>query len=86
MNGSRSAWLDNAKGLLMILVIWGHLMEQMIAVSPLAAGTYGAIYLFHMPAFALVSGMVSGGDLNRQTILHLARKVLLPPDCSRPLP
>lgn len=74
----RSAWLDNAKGLLIILVIWGHLIEQTASVGIVSGGAYGAIYLFHMPAFALISGMVSRPVLDRQTLIQIVRRLLFP--------
>lgn len=54
----RDALLDNAKFLLIVLVFVGH------AISPatdtrLADAVYFWIYLFHMPAFALICGYLS---------------------------
>ena len=78
MNDERSPWLDNAKGVLILLVIWGHLIEQAASITPVIAVTYGAIYLFHMPAFVLISGMVSSAELDKQALERIVRKLLLP--------
>lgn len=48
---------DNFKLLLIILVVIGHLMKPHIDYSRTARGVYWFIYLFHMPAFIMVSGM-----------------------------
>lgn len=78
MDGGRSQWLDNAKGVLMILVIWGHLIERLALTNAIGAWAYGAIYLFHIPAFAMVSGMVSRAELGWRRGAGLARKLLVP--------
>lgn len=49
---------DNAKGILILLVVFGHMLyayqnDQMIRLI------VGAIYSFHMPAFAFASGYLS---------------------------
>ncbi len=78
MNDQRSSWLDNAKGVLILVVIWGHLIEQAAPTSPIIAGTYGAIYLFHMPAIVLISGMVTRAELDKRALEHIGRKLLFP--------
>ncbi len=78
MRGSRFALLDNAKALLIILVIFGHLIEPALGVNPAASAAYGAIYQFHMPAFALISGMLSDRGLDRAALARLGRKLLVP--------
>jgi fucose 4-O-acetylase-like acetyltransferase len=78
MPGPRLPLLDIGKGILIILVIWGHLIEQAVGQSQLAAAIYGAIYLFHIPAFALISGMVSDARLDGGIAAKLVRKLLVP--------
>ncbi|SDK52417.1 Fucose 4-O-acetylase [Cryobacterium psychrotolerans] len=53
----RDPFLDNAKGLLIVLVVLGHLLET-IPIDA-ADALYKWIYAFHMPAFVLVSGYLS---------------------------
>lgn len=55
----RVALFDNARGLLIILVAVGHALEPFLPSSALARGLYSAIYLFHIPAFAFLSGQLS---------------------------
>lgn len=67
----RNHRLDNFKGLLIFLVLFGHLLE-------LFAGSgrkflYVLIYTFHMPAFAFSTGYFAKNDLPRA-----ARDLLLP--------
>ncbi|MDA8371264.1 MAG: acyltransferase family protein [Nocardiopsaceae bacterium] len=54
----RDALLDNAKFLLIILVVIGHAIEP-VTDTRLANAVYFWIYLFHMPAFVLISGYLS---------------------------
>lgn len=64
MQSGRSLRLDNAKGALIILVVLGHFLWQYredAGVSTLVL----ALYVFHMPAFVLISGYLSGVDLVR---------------------
>ncbi len=70
--------LDNARFVLIALVVIGHLLEQLADSGPVAAALYRWIYLFHMPAFVMVSGAVSKADLTRRRISALATCVLLP--------
>jgi fucose 4-O-acetylase-like acetyltransferase len=70
--------LDHARLVLIALVVIGHLMEQLADSGPFAAALYRWIYLFHMPAFVLVSGAVSKADLTRRRAFALATCVLLP--------
>ncbi|WP_017538391.1 acyltransferase family protein [Nocardiopsis halophila] len=54
----RDALLDNAKFLLIVLVVAGHAIEP-TTESRIAEAVYFWVYLFHMPAFVLISGYLS---------------------------
>lgn len=57
---SRMALVDNAKFLLMVLVVWQHIpnfADSMFHVNLPGGGLATAVW-FHMPAFAVLSGMV----------------------------
>lgn len=68
----RSARLDNIKGLMIFLVVLGHVLELL---PPQAwTGLYVAIYLVHMPVFVFVSGYLTSlrrtpGELVRELAL-----------------
>ena len=56
----RDFLFDNIKGLLLILVIFGHSLESIIYRSNgIAKYIYTAIYIFHMPVFVFISGYFS---------------------------
>ncbi|MFC7623402.1 acyltransferase family protein [Microlunatus sp. GCM10028923] len=54
----RDASLDNAKAILIVLVVLGHVIED-VPKDDAAEWLYRVIYLFHMPAFALITGYLS---------------------------
>jgi len=68
----RDTGLDSLKGILIILVVFGHMIEPMYNEWPFNA-VYTSIYSFHMPLFVLVSGYVFSLDSN---IKKLKRGVL----------
>lgn len=70
--------LENAKFILIFLVVLGHSIEATIFVSPELKSLYSTIYSFHMPTFILISGMLSKNELNRAGIKTLAKRLLLP--------
>ncbi|HEY2452023.1 MAG TPA: acyltransferase family protein [Scandinavium sp.] len=56
----RDTKIDNIKGGLMILVIFGHMIEPLIKTNPTLSNVYDFIYLFHIPAFVFLSGCLVG--------------------------
>ncbi|MFI6577174.1 acyltransferase family protein [Nocardiopsis sp. NPDC050513] len=55
----RDARLDNAKFILVALVVVGHAVEPLAGEYTPAGALYYWIYFFHMPAFILISGYLS---------------------------
>lgn len=53
----REAQYCNMKLLLIFLVIYGHLIEPQINQNMIISIQYRSIYLFHIPAFAFLSGL-----------------------------
>ena len=81
---ARRTELDRAKGLAIILVVFGHLVAR---EDPAGVAWYGplrmAVYLFHMPFFLYLSGFVtvlSGADRAAPAALARRRapRLLLP--------
>lgn len=54
----RDARLDNAKFILIALVVVGHAIEPLSDYGP-ASALYYWVYFFHMPAFIMISGYLS---------------------------
>ena len=56
---ARDNRIDSLKGLLIILVILGHVITTLDNVNPLNHAVMGGIYVFHMPLFILISGYLT---------------------------
>lgn len=68
----RIALFDNIKGLLIILVVVGHVAHPVHNDNPTISCLFDVIYLFHMPLFVFVSGLFAkraGGEANVNRIL-----------------
>ena len=56
---ARDIRIDTLKGLLIILVILGHVITTMDNISTANHSIMGLIYIFHMPLFILLSGYLT---------------------------
>ncbi|WP_228027665.1 acyltransferase family protein [Bacillus fonticola] len=74
----RDAYFDNAKFLLIVLVVFGHFIQTSIADLEEAAILYKVIYTFHMPAFVLLSGFFTKGFDKPGYVKNIAQKLILP--------
>ena len=55
----RVEWLDSLKGILIILVVVGHFLLPVWDMGGMITDVYQLIYLFHMPLFVFVSGLLA---------------------------
>ncbi|NJR18130.1 MAG: acyltransferase family protein [Calothrix sp. CSU_2_0] len=74
----RNQFLDYTKGILMLLVVYGHAI-QYIAYNGNGEGffqdpIFKAIYIFHMPLFMAISGFVSFSSIQKSTFLTVVNK------------
>ena len=69
--------MDNARLALITLVVFGHCLEPLRGVSSLDT-LYRLIYLFHMPAFAFLSGAVARAEVDLKLLKRIAFQLLLP--------
>lgn len=74
----RDSRIDNAKGVLIILVVLGHLIWPVPNKDSGADTLYFFIYFFHMPMFALISGYLSRAETGRAAVVKNARLLLAP--------
>ncbi|MBM7663065.1 fucose 4-O-acetylase-like acetyltransferase [Bacillus mesophilus] len=75
---SRDAYYDNAKFLLIFLVVFGHLIQSYIEESKVILTLYHTIYVFHMPAFILISGFFAKGFKQTGYLQKVAKKLIIP--------
>ncbi|WP_373894031.1 acyltransferase family protein [Virgibacillus natechei] len=74
----RNPFFDNARILLIFLVVFGHMIQPFIDGSRGMNTLYMWIYTFHMPAFILLAGFFAKGFGNKEYIINLAKKLLMP--------
>lgn len=74
----RDHYFDNAKFILIFLVVFGHFIRPFIDDSAFIDSLYKLIYTFHMPAFILISGYFAKGFKEKGYILKITKKILLP--------
>ena len=71
MEKERDYLFDNIKGLLILLVVFGHMIESFVFKKSTSINViYYAIYTFHMPVFIFISGYFSKKN-NKRRILEL---------------
>ncbi len=71
MEQRRLILLDNLRGVLVILVVLGHVLERFL--TPKLQPLYFAIYSFHVPALAFLSGLCF-----RRGKPHVWKRLVLP--------
>lgn len=69
---------ENVRGILIILVVMGHALEPLLGREPLAKALYSGLYLFHIPAFAFLSGHLSRADSGPRALGAIAWGQLAP--------
>ncbi len=75
----RDPFFDNAKFLLIVLVMAGHSWSPLQDSIPAVKAVYSVVYLLHMPAFILICGYFSRGFTGTpRQIRALLTRVLLP--------
>ncbi|MBL4950698.1 acyltransferase family protein [Neobacillus sp. YIM B02564] len=74
----RVFYFDNAKFILIFLVVFGHVISPIKDNDNVLFAFYSAIFLFHMPAFILISGYFSKGFKKIGYLLKTVKKMLLP--------
>jgi fucose 4-O-acetylase-like acetyltransferase len=74
----RDPWFDNAKMLLVTLVVVGH-MWALLPQNPTRGWLYDFLYLWHMPAFVIVTGHLSRSfTWSRDNLVRLVTTVAVP--------
>ncbi|WP_099223653.1 acyltransferase family protein [Listeria costaricensis] len=74
----RDYYFDNAKFILIFLVVFGHLLQTFIAEYENVRILYLYIYTFHMPAFILMSGYFAKGFRKKGYLSKTIKKLILP--------
>lgn len=73
----RDTYFDNAKAILIVLIVFGHSLESFLNFK-VAKAVYYFLYLFHIPCFVLISGFFSKRISSINDIGKLFSRVLVP--------
>ena len=71
--GQRSAFFDNLKYVLIVLVVVGHAANLFVNTFPIYSQLFFFIYLFHMPAFIFVTGLFAQSRLTADGGFRIGR-------------
>jgi len=74
----RDYYFDNAKCVLMLLVVFGHFLRPYIDNVLWVHSLYIWIFFFHMPAFIFISGYFAKNFHQRGYFKKITKKLLLP--------
>jgi fucose 4-O-acetylase-like acetyltransferase len=74
----RVFYFDNARCILIFLVVFGHVISPLKGEDDFLLALYSVIFLFHMPAFILISGYFSKGYNKKGYLMKTVKKILLP--------
>src|SRR5699024_981673 len=74
----RNAYFDNAKVLLIFLVVFGQMIHLLTGESIGIVTFFWWIYTFNMPALIFLAGFLAKASENKQYFLKLAKKLLFP--------
>lgn len=81
----RDYWFDNAKAVLILLVVIAHLAEDLVTYTAFPGGDpkwlttlYRSIYIFHMPAFLVVSGRFARKRVDSNDWPAMINKLVVP--------
>jgi len=82
MNHTRTDWVDYAKGIGIILVVYGHLLSSGyhagLAIPPhFFELSDSIVYTFHMPFFFLLSGLFVEGSLEKRGAVEYLKDKML---------
>lgn len=77
---ARDPFLDNARGLLITMVVVGHTLESFDVLDQVVPDmVYTAIYSFHMAAFVVISGFLSRSYRNEpRQLRRLLTSIVIP--------
>ncbi len=83
---ARLGWLDCCKGICIVLVVYGHVtggltLSGVVATDSIFEWMRSWVYLFHMPAFFFLSGLLAARVLGRpwSTVLSARTRTLVYP-------
>ncbi|RYM05765.1 acyltransferase [Sporolactobacillus sp. THM7-7] len=78
MSKMRDSYFDNVKFFLILLVVFGHSLTNLKSEIQAISSLYTFIFLFHMPAFILISGYFSKHFQRPGYVKKIIKKLAIP--------
>ena len=78
INKDRDYFFDNARAVLIFLVVLGHMIQPYTSESNYMLALYLVIYSFHMPTFLFISGYFAKHLDKPNYLENVAKKLLAP--------
>lgn len=73
----RVALWDNARFVLIVLVVVGHMISTVRTTTDFGFAAYAFLYLFHMPAMIMLSGLFAKPEVNAKAIRSTIQLVVI---------
>ena len=74
----REFWIDNLKGILIILVVIGHFIATIVKNNVTINILYNLINSIHMPCFMIISGYLSKSRIDRKDVIGILNRLAIP--------
>lgn len=78
MINTRNTYFDNAKFMLILLVVFGHAISPYRINNNAVLSLYHFIFIFHMPAFIILTGYLSKNFKKKGYYIKIITKLFLP--------
>ncbi|MCH4332666.1 acyltransferase family protein [Staphylococcus haemolyticus] len=78
MDTKRDYFFDNARAILIFLVVFGHMIQPYTSESKYLSALYLLIYSFHMPSFLFISGYFAKHLDKPHYLENVAKKLIAP--------
>lgn len=75
---SRDLWIDNTKGILILLVVVGHFCASLVKYSGTIELLYKLINFFHMPCFLMLSAYLSKSRIQKKQYAKIIERLIIP--------
>ncbi|PTE69843.1 acyltransferase [Staphylococcus devriesei] len=78
IDNKRDYFFDNARAILIFLVVFGHMIQPYTSESKYMSALYLVIYSFHMPTFLFISGYFAKHLDKPHYLENVAKKLIAP--------
>ncbi|MDI1538643.1 acyltransferase family protein, partial [Staphylococcus aureus] len=74
----RDYFFDNARAILILLVVFGHMLQPYTSGDKYLSALYLVIYSFHMPTFLFISGYFAKNIDKPYYLEKISKRLIVP--------